>query len=88
MNIMLGLLIFIMSVTSVRQTHERISVYPVTILSYCYPFSNLIMSLSYPTHQTGRKTLKRPNTNDDQLSGEAHDLRILLIFFILSICYP
>jgi len=53
MNIMQRCWFFIMSVTSVHRTHERISVYPVIILSYLYPFSNPIMSLSYHVHQTG-----------------------------------
>jgi len=36
----------------VYQTHDRISVYHVTIISHLYPFSNHILSLSYHVHQT------------------------------------
>jgi hypothetical protein len=41
-----------------HQTHNRISVYPVYIISYFYPVSYPIMSLSYHDHQTGPKGLK------------------------------
>jgi hypothetical protein len=41
----------------VHQTHDRISVYPITIISYPYPASYHIMSLSYHVHQTGPKSI-------------------------------
>ena len=40
----------------VNQTRDRKSVYPITIISYHYPTSNPIMSLSYHAHQTGLYT--------------------------------
>jgi len=45
------MLLFFLS--CVHQMHDMISVYHVTVISYLYPFSNHILSLLYPTHQTG-----------------------------------
>jgi len=39
----------------VYQTCDRIDVYPVYIISYPYPFSYHILSISYHVHQTGSK---------------------------------
>jgi hypothetical protein len=41
-----------------HQTHNRISVYPVYIISYLYPVSYPIMSLFYSDHQTDPKCLE------------------------------
>jgi len=35
-----------------RQTHDMINTYPITIISYHYPTPYPIMSLSYHAHQT------------------------------------
>jgi len=36
----------------VHQTHDRINVYPITIITYPYPASYPIMYLLYLVHQT------------------------------------
>jgi len=41
----------------VYQTYDMIDVYPVYIISYHYPFSYHIISLSYHMHQTDSKSL-------------------------------
>jgi len=41
----------------VHQTHDRIRVYPVTIISYLYEISYPIMFLSYHVHQTDPKKI-------------------------------
>jgi len=48
----------------VHQTHDRIDVYSVTIISYPYPISNPIMSLSYHAHQTGPKINDKISKNN------------------------
>jgi len=37
----------------VHQTHDRINIYHVLIISYLYPILYHIMLLSYPDYQTG-----------------------------------
>jgi len=40
-----------------HQTHDRINVYHVLIISYLYPALYHILPLFYPDHQTGPKSL-------------------------------
>jgi hypothetical protein len=40
-----------------HQTYDRISVYPIYIISCLYPIIYHILSLSYPDHQTGPKCI-------------------------------
>jgi len=42
-----------------HQTHDRINVYHVLIISYLYPALYHILPLSYPDHQTGPYGLKQ-----------------------------
>jgi len=72
----------------VHQTHDRISDYHATILSYPYSFSNPIMSLSYPAHQTDPKSLIFPSLSSllsSSLSLLSLPLSLSLSLFSLSL---
>jgi len=47
-----------------HQTHDKINVYHVLIISYLYLTLYHIMSLSYPDHQTDLKTFVKDSNEE------------------------
>ena len=76
-----------MSIASVHQTHDRINVYPVTIISYPYAASYPILSLSYPAHQTGSKVFIKKDLGLNCILVDSVQSDLAYVFLLFNFIY-